>query len=198
MLSDDEIARMTTADRRALILRLRSPVEAVVPEPERLVRLRRLRMALTVGGSVALVPWTVYLAQTLPARVTVDNWQAVWVGYDVLLLGMLAFTAWLGWRRRQALVLVAFGTGVLVLADAWFDVMTSSRFDTWVSVATAVFVEIPVAVLLMATAVRVLKLTMLRFLLLPGETSLWQLPLVVLDEQGAPAPPPLASSATPG
>ncbi len=194
MLSDDQIAAMSTAARRELVLRLRSPVEEVVAEPARLVRLRRVRMLLTVGGSLALVPWTVYLAQTLPSSMTVDDWQAVWVGYDVLLLGMLALTAWLGWRRRQALVLVAFGTGVLVLADAWFDVMTSSRFDTWVSVATAVFVEVPVAVLLMATAVRVLRLTMLRFLLLPPGTSLWQLPLVVLDEPGAPAPPPLASS----
>ena len=37
-----------------------------------------------------------------------------------------------GYLRRQALVVTAFATGVLLVCDAWFDVMTAHGDDqTW-------------------------------------------------------------------
>lgn len=183
MLSEEQIVAMSRAERRALILRLRDPVEVVVAAPEKLRRLRRRRQLLSIGSSAVLVPWTVYLATSLPVRVVVDNWPEVWVGYNIVLIVMLGLTAWLGWRRRLAVVLTAFATGVLILADAYFDVLTSSADrDLWFAITAAVLIEIPVAWLLIGAAVRLLRLSMVRVLVLPPDTSLWRLPLPLLDD----------------
>lgn len=195
MLSDEQIATMTPQARRDLMLRLRSPLSELLTTPERLHRIRTIRLTVVALGSLLLVPWTLYLAYTLPDTESVTGWKTVWVGYDVLLMTMLLATAWLGWRRRLAAVLTSFGTGVLVLADAWFDVLTSSRFETWVAIATALFVEVPVAVLLIGASIRLLRLSTLRFLLLPASTSFWRLPLLLIDDDvERPAAPGAATA----
>ncbi|MFN8081080.1 MAG: hypothetical protein U0Q19_16105 [Kineosporiaceae bacterium] len=193
MLSDEQIAALSPDQRRELIRRLRRPLHEVDRAPEGLHRLRRIRLVVTIVGSAALVPWTLYLATSLPAQTVVENWQAVWVGYDVLLFVMLALTAWLGWRHRLAAVLTSLATGVLILADAWFDVLTASRFDIWRSVVAALLIEVPVAILLMAPSVRLLRLSMLSYLVVPVDTSFWRLPLPLLhddpvDERVTPNP----------
>lgn len=181
MLTDDEIAAMTPAQRRELILRLsRSPAD-LLPSPERVRRIRRARLALTVGGCVVLVPWTFYLAVTLPRRYVAHHWDLVWVGFDVLLLAMLALTAWLGWQRRQAMVLTSFATGVLVLADAWFDVLTAQPDDAVLSVVVAALVEVPVALLLISAAIRMVRLTAARFWVASPDTPFWKLPMLVFE-----------------
>jgi hypothetical protein len=188
MLTDDQIAAMTADQRRELILRLSRSVGEVLPTPRTVRRIRTLRVLVTGGGSLLLVPWTVYLAAALPGRYVVRGWPAVWIGFDLLLLAMLAVTAWLGWHGRQAFILTSFATGVLVLADAWFDVMTASRGDTVLSVAAAVLIEIPVGYLLISGAIRLMRLTAVRFLVLPPDTKLWRLPMPLLagSELGMP------------
>jgi hypothetical protein len=47
---------------------------------------------------------------------------------------------------------------VLLICDAWFDVMTAGPHDLWASALTATLVELPVAVILIATALRMLRL----------------------------------------
>jgi hypothetical protein len=42
----------------------------------------------------------VLLAITLPHRYVAGHWTVTWVGFDITLLGCLALTAWLAWRRR--------------------------------------------------------------------------------------------------
>lgn len=119
-------------------------------------RPRRRLLALLTGCAVVLVPWTGYLAATLPARHTTGQWKFAWVGFDVALLICLAAAAWLGWRRRRAAVPALVATAALLLADAWFDVLLdwggADPLDGWTSLAMAVLVEIPLAVFLLLRA----------------------------------------------
>jgi hypothetical protein len=70
-------------------------------------------------------PWIVYLGFTLPANYVAQNWPATWIGFDCLLVAFMAATAVLAWLRRQLVMLTAFTTGVLLICDAWFDILTA-------------------------------------------------------------------------
>jgi hypothetical protein len=105
--------------------------------------------------ALALVPWVVWLAWTLPERSVSAHYRLAWVGFDVLLCGALARTAWLAWRRSPFVVNVASATAALLVVDAWFDVTTSpGGQDLLVSTATALGVELPLAVFSLVIAAR--------------------------------------------
>jgi hypothetical protein len=129
---------------------LERPLDELVPAPV-VARMRRLRLALTVAGAIGLVAWIVFLVITLPAN-------SVALGFDVLLVAFMATTAVLVFLRRQSVPLAAFTTGVLLICDAWFDVMTAAPHDLWASALTATLVELPLAVILIAIALRILRL----------------------------------------
>ena len=138
--------------------RLERPLDESVPAPvvarmrrPRLALMGRPRLALMVGGAIGLIPLIVFLVSTLPA-----NYVAL--GFDVLLVAFMVTTAVLVFLRRQLVPLTAFTTGVLLICDAWFDVMTAG--DLWVSALTATLVELPLAVILITTALRILRLTL--------------------------------------
>jgi len=177
VLSDARIAAMSPADRRDLIQRLQRPLDEVFPPPVAR-RMRRTRLTLMVGGSIVLIPWIVHLGFTLPANYVAHNWPATWIGFDCLLIAFMAATAVLGWLRRQLVVLPGFTTGVLLICDAWFDIMTASPSQMWESVLTAALGNLPLAVLLISGALRILRLTARRLWFLDPETSAWRLPLV--------------------
>jgi hypothetical protein len=124
----------------------------------RLGQIRRVREWLTLSAAIALIPWTVYLGLTLPQSYTARHWQAAWVGFDVLLLAFMIATAVLGFARHRLLTLFAFATGVLLLCDAWFDVLTARRRDFALSVLIAVLGELPLAVVLIVGALRIARL----------------------------------------
>ncbi|WP_067563060.1 hypothetical protein [Nocardia acidivorans] len=175
-LSDDEIAAMSDLERRALIARLQ-PAERVLPPP-RVVRIhRRIRLTLMVGGSLILIPWIIYLGMTLPADYHARNWSLTWIGFDVLLVLMMGATAYLGWRRRVFLLLPAFATGMLLLVDAWFDIVTAEPGDVWVSVGTAIIGEIPLAILQISGALMLLRFLVLAHPLNDPAVSPWRAPL---------------------
>jgi hypothetical protein len=119
-------------------------------------RRRNLLMIVTVSA-IALVPWIVNLYLTLPHRYLATDWRLTWVGFDIALLAFLTATAWLGWHRRQLVLLTAFTTGVLLCCDAWFDITTAEHHDRLTSVASA-FIEIPLAILLFRASWRLLRL----------------------------------------
>jgi hypothetical protein len=176
-VSDAQIAAMSATERRELIHRLERPLGELLPESV-LVRVRRVRLVLMAGAIVGLIPWTVYLAMTLPDKNIAHNWPATWVGFDVLLLVFLAATAVLGLLRRQLLVITAFTTGILLICDAWFDVMTAAPADRWLSVLTAVVGEVPLAAILITGALRILRLTATRPYVLEPGMPLWRIPLL--------------------
>ena len=101
-------------------------------------------------GLLALltIPWTVYLALTLPAHIQTHHYREAWVGFDVGLVALLVLTAFLAWRGQRHVGLAATATAVTLLIDAWFDVMTSPRgADLTTALVTATFGEVPLALL---------------------------------------------------
>lgn len=176
VLTDAQIAALTPEQRRQLIARLEKPVGDLI-DPALLARVRRIRLSLMVGGSMAMVPWLGYLSVTLPENYVAHNWPLTWVGFDILLVGFMVATAVLGYLRRQLLVPAAFTTGVLLICDAWFDLMTAGPKDVWLSVATALLIEVPLAAFMIFSAQRLMRLTMMRLWLLDPGMRLWQLPL---------------------
>jgi hypothetical protein len=177
VLSDARIAEMSPAQRRELIQRLERPMDEVFPPPIA-GRVRRTRLTLMVGGTIGLIPWIVYLGFTLPATYVAHNWPVTWVGFDCLLVVFMAVTALLGWLRRQVVLLAAFTTGVLLICDAWFDVLTAGSGELWVSLSTAVLAELPLAVIMISSALRIVRLTAVRLWLIDPGTPLWRLPLL--------------------
>ena len=176
-VSDAQIAAMSAAERRELISRLERPIGELLA-PSELARLRRVRLVLMIGAVIGLVPWIVYLAITLPDKYIANNWPATWVGFDILILLFMAVTAVLGLLRRQLLVLTAFTTGILLICDAWFDLMTAAPDDRLLSVMTAVLGELPLAILLITGALRILRLTATRLYVLDPGMPLWRIPLL--------------------
>ena len=122
------------------------------------IQIRRIREWLALSAAIALIPWTIYLGLTLPEDYTAQHWQATWVGFDVLLLAFMTATAVLGFIRHHLLTLFAFSTGVLLVCDAWFDMLTAKRGDFGVSLLTAGLGELPLAVLLIGGSLRIQRL----------------------------------------
>jgi hypothetical protein len=77
------------------------------------------------GVTVALLPWTAYLSQTLPAEHVTRHWDVLWSGFDLfeaLALGATALA--LAKRSPLASPLAAVG-GTALLSDGWFDTVTA-------------------------------------------------------------------------
>ena len=177
-LTDDQIDAMTPQERRDLIIRLGRPVSDLV-HPVTAARVRRARLGIMVGGSLALIPWIVFLAATLPDRYLVLNWPFTWVGFDALLVTLMAATAYLGSRRRALFVLTAFATAVMLVCDAWFDITTAGPDDIWRSVCAAMFAELPLATLLILGTLRLMRVMGSRFWLHERGVRVWKLELPV-------------------
>ena len=103
-------------------------------------------------------------------------------GFDVVLLGCLAVTAWGLWKQRQIVVPASIITSVLLLCDAWFDLLTANGHrDLIVSAASALFGELPLATMLILISIRALHVgaRAARALELDARvSSLWRTPLI--------------------
>jgi hypothetical protein len=176
ILTDTQIAALTPEERRELIRRLEKPLHQLI-DPDYLLRVRRIRLGLLICGSIALIPWIGYLSMTLPQKYVAHNWDLTWVGFDVLLVAFMLATAILGYLRRQVLLLAAFTSGVLLICDAWFDLMTAGPADIRLSLVTALLIELPIGIFLINSALRIIRITMMRLYLLKPGMRLWQLPL---------------------
>lgn len=118
------------------------PENAVLTDNSRLVRWAGPMFALC---SLVLLPWTVYLGLTLPSRQESENYDVAWAGFDVLLLALLAGTAYCALRRSRYLSTVAGATSALLVVDAWFDCVTTARPQVVQSIALCFLVELPLA-----------------------------------------------------
>jgi hypothetical protein len=131
-----------------------------------------------VACVITLIPWTVYLAVTLPGRYVARNWGATWVGFDIVLIAMLVTTAIAGWRRQQLVFPAAFASGVLLICDAWFDVMTSQPgADLLQALISALVIEVPLGVGFILGPLRVLRLVAIRHGLIEPGARMWGLPI---------------------
>ena len=162
MLTDEELRALPPAEIADLARRLSGLLTPAVVPPA--IRRRRHRFIMVVTSAcVLLIPWTVFLAVTLPRRYVAGHWSLTWVGFDVGLGVCLAATAILAWHARQALIPACFITATLLVCDAWFDITTASTLgDTVFSILSAAFVELPLACLLSVVGVRLLRFVVLR------------------------------------
>jgi hypothetical protein len=138
--------------------RLRHPVQpGDPPGPARRGTRSRLGRAYVTAG-VAMIPWLIYLAFTLPAGATDGHWALTWVGLDGCEALALLATGRLLLRADNRCVLAATATAVLLLTDAWFDVTSAAPGDELlVAIAMAVFAETPIAAACIALALRLIR-----------------------------------------
>ena len=143
---------------------------------------RRLLIAAALACAAWLAAWIGVLAVTLPWRYRAGGWSAAWVGFDGVLFLAFAATAWAAWRRRQVLILCLVVLAILLCCDAWFDTTLDWGTPGFIdSLALALVVELPLAVLAMIGARRLLRLTFTRLHALKGDSGpvppLWKVPL---------------------
>jgi hypothetical protein len=99
-------------------------------------------------AAVVLVPWIVFLVRVLPSAETAEHWDIAWGGFDAALALLLLAVAAGTWRRAPWLERAATAAAALLVADAWFDVVTAStRTELVLAVVSAALVELPLAVL---------------------------------------------------
>jgi hypothetical protein len=118
------------------------PENAVLTDDARLVQWTGPLFGLF---SVILLPWTVYIAVSLPARQLSPNYDVAWAGFDVMLLSALASTACFALRRSRYLSTAATATAALLVVDSWFDVMTTPSHERLQSILLSIAVELPLA-----------------------------------------------------
>lgn len=127
---------------------------APAPEPENTVLVDEAAVVRWTGPlfalfSLIMVPWTIYIAESLPSRQLSPNYDVAWGGFDVFLTIALASTAYFALRRSRYLSTAATATAALLVVDAWFDVMTTPASQVWESVLLAAAVELPLATICM-------------------------------------------------
>ncbi|WP_433044276.1 hypothetical protein [Dactylosporangium sp. CS-033363] len=186
MIEDAELRAMSAEERADLARRLAQLQPRLARRSVAATERARRRFVVIIGvASVLMIPWIVLLAIRLPPRYTASHWPLTWVGFDVALMLALAFTAWSALRRRQVVVLAALVSGTLLACDAWFDIMTASGPDRWVSLATAFAVELPLAGWLFFVSHHLVRLSMRRLMVLSGQSP--DISLAKLPALGVPS-----------
>jgi hypothetical protein len=115
---------------------------------------RERLLILLTATAIAELLWVIYLGWTLPRHYVANHWEVAWVGLDVAEIGMLLATAWAAWRQRAVVILFSIVLATLLIVDAWFDITTARRGDLLQGALLAIFVEIPLAALLLWIAWR--------------------------------------------
>jgi hypothetical protein len=114
------------------------PPGRLVPAP------RWVAPVFTVLGAATL-PWTVYLAMTLPTHANTHHYRLTWVGFDIMLVVVLLATAYFAWRGNRLVGLLATITATMLVLDAWFDVNSSNHADRPGAILSAALIELPLA-----------------------------------------------------
>ena len=186
MFDEAELRRMSPRERVKLMQAL-----AVLDMPRLSspgsTRRRKLFLLGTIVCCVVLAAQIGLLAVTLPRYYRTGDWHGAWVGFDLALLVAFAATAWAAWRGRQVLIMCLLVLATLLLCDAWFDVTLDLHTSGFlVSLLSALLIEIPLAVLAIIGARRLLRLTIARIRSREGLTgpvpSLWRIPLFGPEE----------------
>jgi hypothetical protein len=106
---------------------------------------RRWLVRLLAVGAAGLIPWTLWLATSLPERRVAHHYDIAWVGFDIALAVAFAATAWTALRGSRWLVPSASVTAAMLLCDAWFDVVTSGPGERLEAILLAALAELPLA-----------------------------------------------------
>ena len=162
VINEADLREMSAAERRALAHSLATidythPLLGI-----NLARGRKLGLLVSVVSCAVLLGWIIVLGLTLHRSFHALHWRGAWVGFDFILLLAFAATGWAFWRGRQIVIACLIVTGTLLCCDAWFDVvLDAGSSDVWISVASALLVELPVAFLMFNAARRLIRLSAL-------------------------------------
>lgn len=103
---------------------------------------------LFASAALVLVPWIGLLVVSLPCHYSARHWGIAWAGFDAGLALALGLTACAALRRAPWLDRAAVAAGTLLIADAWFDVVTARSTDAIALALTeALAIELPLALL---------------------------------------------------
>ena len=198
MIKESDLRKMSAAERRQLARTL-ALIDCADPMIGMYIsRRRRVGVLLSVVACVALAAWIVVLVLTLHRSFHTHYWRGAWVGFDVFEILGFAAVGWAFWRGRQIVIAFLLITGTLLCCDAWFDViLDSGTRDIWGSVASAVFIELPLAFLMFNAARRLIRISGLAAVSGGGsagyssqerrQMSIWKIPLagaeVVIHEE---------------
>jgi hypothetical protein len=160
MVDEDELRRMTPQERQQL-MRVLVDMDQPGPGPGPAgSRRRAVALAVIIVCCVVLAAWTGLLAATLPRYYRTGGWRGAWVGFDIALLVTFVITGWASWRRRQLLIISLTVLATLLCCDAWFDVVLDARTPGfYLSLASALVIELPLAALAIAAARRLLRMS---------------------------------------
>ena len=167
----EELRGLAPDERRRLLRALVEIERSEAPSP---IDSRRWDMGLVVivGCCLILTVWIGILMVTLPHYYRTGSWRGAWVGFDTALLVTFIATGWAAWRRRQVLVICLVVLSTLLFCDAWFDVVLDVRTAGFVtSLASALLVELPLAVLAAGMARRLVRLTAAQMMRYEGTPS---------------------------
>jgi hypothetical protein len=162
VINEADLRQMSPAERRRLA---RSLAAIDYPHPMMGIYLGRGRLLgaiVSIISCAVLIAWIIVLVLTLHRSFHAHHWRGAWVGFDFILLLAFAATGWAFWRGRQIVIACLIVTGTLLCCDAWFDiVLDAGTSDVWVSVASAVLAELPLAFLMFNGARRLIRLSAL-------------------------------------
>jgi len=183
VITEADLRELSPGERRQLAHSL-----AVIDYPHPLLELnlrrrRKIGVLFSIIACTVLVGWIIVLVLTLGRNYTATHWRLAWVGFDIVLLGAFAATGWAFWRGRQIVIACLLVTATLLCCDAWFDVILDlGSSGVWVSIASAVIVEIPLALVMFNAARRLIRLSALVAMSGAGDAapvpSLWRIPLL--------------------
>jgi hypothetical protein len=176
------------AERQELLRELVDIERESVPQPGTSWKWDALLVVIAFSCMV-LAAWVGYLAVVLPHYYRTGSWRGAWVGFDVGLLAAFAGVGWAAWRRRQLLILALGVLATLLTCDAWFDVVLDLHTSGfWESLASALGLELPVALLAILMARRLLHMTIgqiMRYEGIEGPIpALWRIPLLGPEDTG--------------
>src|SRR5215470_5457975 len=182
MLEPERLAKLSVSERRKLLRALVALEQDATPPPGSSWKWDAV-LVFIVASCVLLAAWIGVLAVTLPGFYHTGSWRGAWVGFDIALLAAFAVTGWAAWRRRQLLIICLVVLATLLLCDAWFDVVLDvSTPDFLTSLLSALLVELPLAILAILMARRLVRLTIGQVMRYEGLTGrvppLWQIPLI--------------------
>ena len=95
---------------------------------------------------IALLPWTLWLSQSLKPHHVTDRWDLAWSGFDTGLAVLFLATAVAALRRSPWVGALSAALGTLLITDAWFDVVLESHSaERRNAILLALFAELPMA-----------------------------------------------------
>jgi hypothetical protein len=158
---DEQQLRSMSSQERCELMRTLAAMDPRATTPSQAGdRRRKIVLAVIIVCCLVLAAWIGLLATTLPRYYRTGGWRGAWVGFDIALLAAFAATGWASWKRRQVLIICLIVLATLLCCDAWFDVVLDARTPGfYLSLLSALVIELPLAALAILAARRLLRMT---------------------------------------